>query len=95
MPNCPARVVFGSPRIDLSANEPCHFERGQSMAFLALGDLGVAIGGHVAHDDRHVAIACSNRCAQSLGAEVHAVPALAIRATQNERLRDTAMLRAV
>jgi hypothetical protein len=65
---------------------------GQPVAFLVLGDLGVAIGGDVAHDDRHFVKARSNRCAQSLGTEVDAVAAIAIREMHDERLQDAALL---
>ena len=62
------------------------------MALLVLGDLGIAVGGHIAHDDRHFVKTRSNRCAQSLGIEVDAVAAFAIRGMHDEWLQDAAPL---
>jgi hypothetical protein len=52
--------------VDLLADELRHFDRGQPMALLVLGDLSIAIDGQVAQDNRHFAQASSNRSAKSL-----------------------------
>lgn len=49
--------------VDLLADELRHFDRGQPMALLVLGDLGVAIDGQVAHDDWHFVQTRANRSA--------------------------------
>jgi dienelactone hydrolase len=93
MPSCLAMVAFESPASTCSRmNELRHFQRRQAMALLVLGDLGVAIGGQVAHDDWNFMRSGSDRCAQSLGTEVDAVTALTVRRMHDERLKDAAQL---
>ena len=62
------------------------------MALLVLGDLGVAIDGQIAHNGRDFVQARSNCSAQSLGTEMDAVAAIAIRGMNDERLEDPALL---
>ena len=44
--------------IDLRADEPGEFERGQPLALLVFGDLGIAISRQVTHDDRNLMKPC-------------------------------------
>ena len=60
------------------------------MALLVLGDLGIAVGRHVAHDDWNFMQSGSDRRAQSLGTEVDAVAAVNIGRVDDERLQDAA-----
>ena len=62
------------------------------MSFLVLGDLGIAIGRQVAHDDRNLMQTDTDRCAQPLGAEVDLVPTIVIGRMHYERLQHTAPL---
>lgn len=61
------------------------------MAFPVLRDLGISIGRQVAHDNRYLMKPGSNCRAQPLGAEVDAVPAIAIGRMHDERLQDAAL----
>jgi hypothetical protein len=61
------------------------------VTLLVLGDLGIAIGRLVAHDNRNLIEPGSHRGAQALGAEVDAVPALTIGRVHDERLQDTTL----
>lgn len=61
------------------------------MALLVLGDLGIAVGRQVAHDDRNLMQTGTNHCAQPLGAEVNPVPAVAVGWMHDERLQDAAL----
>lgn len=79
-------------RIDLRADEPGQSKRRQPVALLVPRDLGIAIGGQVAHDSRNLMKPGSNSRAQPLGAEVDAVPAVAIGRMHDERLQDAALL---
>ena len=84
-------VAFEPPGIGLHADKSRQFERRQPLAFLVLGDLGIAVGTHVAHDDWNFMQSGSDRRAQSLGTEVDAVASFAIRGTHDERLQDAAL----
>ncbi len=62
------------------------------MALLVLGDLCIAIGRQVAHDDRNLKTPGTNRSAQPLGAEVDTAPAISIGEMYDEGLQDAALL---
>lgn len=61
------------------------------MSFLVLGNLGIAIRGQVAHDDRDLIQSGTGRCTQPLGAEVNWVPAITVGRMHDERLEDAAL----
>jgi len=92
MPSCLATIAFESPASTWARMNLASSSGVSAVALLVLGDLGVAIGRQVAHDDRNLAKPGSDRCAQPLRAEVDAVPAMAIGRMHDEWLQDTTLL---
>jgi hypothetical protein len=80
------------PGIHLRTDEPRQLERGQPVALLVLGDLGIAICRQVANNDRNLKKPSADRSAQPLGAEVDTVPAILVGRMHDDRLKDAALL---